>query len=343
MDELIAKADVLLETLPYLRRFAGRTIVIKYGGHAMLDEQLQSGFAEDVVLLRSIGLRPVVVHGGGPQIEQALSKHGIQSRFVRGMRVTDEDTMEIVEMVLGGQINKTIVGMIHRHGGKAIGLTGKDGRLLHASKLMVTVQEKGRKPETVDVGLVGKIEHVDGEIIERIAGTDFIPVIAPIATDENGGTYNVNADVAAGEIAAALKADKLILLTDVAGIKDAKGTVQPYLTAQDAHKQIRAGSIASGMVPKVECAIHALENGVGQVHIIDGRVKHAVLLEIFTSGGVGTEVLLKRAAAGAQPREPASVATTARHAAASAREKRSAESDRPATKSAAVAASRAKK
>jgi len=292
MDELIAKADILLETLPYLRRFAGRTVVIKYGGHAMLDAQLQSGFAEDVVLLRSIGLRPIIVHGGGPQIEAALSKHGIKTQFVRGMRVTDEDTMEIVEMVLGGQINKAIVGMIHKHGGKAIGMTGKDGRLLQASRMKVRVEEKGKKPEMVDVGLVGKIEHIEAEILERIAGTDFIPVIAPIATDADGGTYNVNADVAAGEIAAALKADKLILLTDVAGIKDAAGNVQSYLSADGARRQIRDGSIDKGMVPKVECAIHALESGVGQVHIIDGRVKHAVLLEIFTTGGVGTEVLL---------------------------------------------------
>ncbi|HYB98912.1 MAG TPA: acetylglutamate kinase [Candidatus Limnocylindrales bacterium] len=343
MDELIAKADVLLETLPYLRRFAGRTVVIKYGGHAMLDEQLQSGFAEDVVLLRSIGLRPVIVHGGGPQIEQALSKHGIKTHFVRGMRVTDEDTMEIVEMVLGGQINKTIVGMIHRHGGKAIGLTGKDGRLLHASKLKVKVEEKGRKAELVDVGLVGKIERVDAEIIERIAGTDFIPVIAPIATDDDGGTYNVNADVAAGEIAAALKADKLILLTDVAGIKDGAGDVQPYLSAEEARRQIKAGSIASGMVPKVECAIHALENGVGQVHIIDGRVKHAVLLEIFTTGGVGTEVLLDKRSTAGKGATAAGARTAGGNKAGAGAIKQAAAPGRAAKKSGPMSAARAKK
>ena len=297
MKELIAKADVLLEALPYLQRFAGRVVVIKYGGHAMLDDKLKAGFAEDVVLLKSLGLRPVIVHGGGPQIEEALSRHGITTKFVRGMRVTDEATMEIVEMVLGGQINKEIVGMIHKQGGKAVGLTGKDGNLLLAEKLFVRVEEKGRKPETVDVGQVGRITSINPEILEHIDGTDFIPVIAPIATDGEGGTYNVNADVAAAEIARGLKAEKLILLTDVAGIKGADGEVQSRIAEADARRQIKAGSIAAGMVPKVECAIDALHGGVGQVHIIDGRVRHAVLLEIFTAAGVGTEVVLD----GAEP------------------------------------------
>ena len=292
MEELIAKADVLLEALPYMRRFAGRVVVIKYGGHAMLDEKLKSGFAQDVVLLKSLGLRPVIVHGGGPQIEEALNRHGIETRFVRGMRVTDEATMEIVEMVLGGQINKGIVAMIHSHGGKAIGLSGKDGRLLMAEKLLVRVEGKGKKAENVDVGQVGRITKINPEILEHIEGTDFIPVIAPVATDKDGRTWNINADVAAAEIARGLKAEKLILLTDVAGIKNAKGEVQSLLTAADAKRQVKAGSIAAGMVPKVECAISALEGGVGQVHIIDGRVRHAVLLEIFTDRGVGTEVLL---------------------------------------------------
>ncbi len=296
MNEAIAKADVLLEALPFMRRFAGRTIVIKYGGHAMLDERLKSGFAEDVVLLKSLGLHPVIVHGGGPQIEEALKRHGIETHFVRGMRVTDAATMEIVEMVLGGQINKGIVADIHNHGGKAIGITGKDGRMMVAEKLEMRVEEKGaggkKKYVLVDIGLVGKITSINTEVIERIAGTDFIPVIAPIATDEEGRTYNVNGDVAAAEIARGLKAAKLILLTDVAGIKDAGGKVQPLLSAAEARKQVRDGTIASGMVPKVECAIDALEGGVSQVHIIDGRVKHAVLLEIFTKQGVGTEVVL---------------------------------------------------
>jgi acetylglutamate kinase len=310
LKEIIAKADVLLEALPYMRRFAGRVVVIKYGGHAMLDATLQSGFAEDVVLLKSLGLKPVIVHGGGPQIEEALKKHGIESRFVRGMRVTDEDTMEIVEMVLGGQINKAIVAMIHKHGGKAVGLTGKDGRLLMAEKLKVRVEEKGKKPELVDVGMVGDITKINAEILEHIDGTDFIPVIAPIATDEEGRTYNVNADVAAAEIARGLRAEKLILLTDVAGIKNAKGEVQAMLSASEAKQQVRAGSIAAGMVPKVECAISALEGGVGQVHIIDGRVRHAVLLEIFTDSGVGTEVTLAQAkparTTASKPSKPAS-------------------------------------
>jgi len=293
LNVAIAKADVLLEALPYMRRFAGHTIVIKYGGHAMLDSHLKSGFAEDIVLLKSLGLHPVIVHGGGPQIEEALTRRGIATQFVRGMRVTDETTMEVVEMVLGGQINKSIVANIHRHGGKAIGITGKDGRMMVAEKLKVRVEEKGRKkPTFVDVGLVGRITHVNTEIIERVGG-DFIPVIAPIATDAAGNTYNVNADVAAAHIAQGLKATKLILLTDVEGIKDASGKVQPVLSAAEAAKQVKAGSIASGMVPKVECAIDALEGGVAQVHIIDGRVKHAVLLEIFTAQGVGTEVVLK--------------------------------------------------
>lgn len=293
MKELIEKADVLLEALPYMRRFAGRVVVIKYGGHAMLDETLKSGFAEDVVLLKSLGLKPVIVHGGGPQIEEALRRLDIKSSFVRGMRVTDEATMEIVEMVLGGQINKGIVAMIHKHGGKAVGLTGKDGRLLMAGKLLVQVKEKGRKAELVDVGMVGRITRINPEILEHIDGTDFIPVIAPIATDDEGRTWNVNADVAAAEIARGLKAEKLILLTDVAGIKNAAGEVQSLLSAAEARRQVHAGSIAAGMVPKVECAIDALEGGVGQVHIIDGRVRHAVLLEIFTDQGVGTEVLLQ--------------------------------------------------
>lgn len=321
MKELIAKADVLLEALPYMRRFAGRVVVIKYGGHAMLDEALKSGFAEDVVLLKSLGLRPVIVHGGGPQIEEALKKHGIASRFVRGMRVTDEDTMEIVEMVLGGQINKGIVAMIHKHGGKAVGLTGKDGRLLIAEKLLVRVQEKGKKPEMVDVGLVGDIIGINPEILEHIDGTDFIPVIAPIATDEQGNTYNVNADVAAAEIARGLKAEKLILLTDVAGIKNAAGEVQSLLSAAEARKQVQAGSIAAGMVPKVECAIDALEGGVGQVHIIDGRVRHAVLLEIFTDQGVGTEVLLELPGPAKAPRKPAVAAKKKTPAAKAAKKK----------------------
>ncbi|MFT4571479.1 MAG: acetylglutamate kinase [Hyphomicrobiaceae bacterium] len=301
VDRFIAKAEVLLEALPYMQRFAGKTVVIKYGGHAMTEPKLANGFAEDIVLLKSIGLAPVIVHGGGPQIGEALKKQGITSTFVRGMRVTDAATMEVVEMVLGAKINKTIVGMIHGHGGKAVGLTGKDGRMLVAAKMKVQVREKGKRATYVDVGQVGKIERVNPEILERIVGTDFIPVIAPIGIDEAGNSYNINADLAAAEIAKALGAAKLLLLTDVAGIKDAAGNIQPLVTAAAAKRQIRDGTIAEGMVPKVECSIDALIHGVDQVHIIDGRVSHAVLLEIFTERGVGTEVLLKGAPAVRKP------------------------------------------
>ncbi len=319
MDKLIAKAEVLLEALPYMQRFAGKTIVIKYGGHAMLDENLKSGFAEDIVLLKSLGLNPVVVHGGGPQIGEALARHGIESKFVRGMRVTDDETIEIVEMVLGGQINKGIVANIHKHGGKAVGLSGKDGGLLKAEKLKV--KARGSKGPGTDIGHVGKVKRVDPEIIERIIGTDFIPVIAPIGADAKGRSYNVNADVVASELAQALDADKLILLTDVAGIKAADGKVQALVDVASARKMIRQGVIFEGMVPKVECAIAALNNGVRQVHIIDGRVSHAVLLEIFTKRGVGTEVLLKAAKpkGAARKRKPASA--KAKPATASARSK----------------------
>ncbi len=327
MDESIAKAKVLLEALPYIQRFAGETIVIKYGGHAMTEHELKSAFARDVVLLRSLGLFPVIVHGGGPQIREALDRHGIETRFVRGMRVTDDATMEIVEMVLGGQINKAIVGMIHSHGGKAVGLTGKDGGLLRAEKMKVEVPGRGKRPTLVDVGHVGRITKVDPEVLARIIGTDFIPVIAPIGSDAAGNTYNINADVAAAEIARALGAAKLLLLTDVAGIKGADGEVQSFVSAAEAKAQIRSGTIGEGMVPKVECALSALTHGVDQVHIIDGRVSHAVLLEIFTKRGVGTEVVLERKAAGKKAaRRKAAKKTTkkapAKKAAPSAKRKR---------------------
>ncbi len=312
MDKLIAKAEVLLEALPYMQRFAGRTIVIKYGGNAMLDDKLKSGFAVDIVLLKSLGLNPIIVHGGGPQIGKALERHGIETKFVRGMRVTDDEAIEIVEMVLGGQINKGIVTNIHSHGGKAVGLTGKDGNLLLADRMKVRVKQDGKRAVTVDLGHVGKIRRVNPDVIERILGTDFIPVVAPIGADEKGRTYNINADLAAGEIAKALKAEKLILLTDVAGIKNEHGKVQPFVSAAEAKKQIRNGTIAEGMVPKVECAIAALSHGVSQAHIIDGRVSHAVLLEIFTRRGVGTEVVLRAPAAKKATRKKATAKKTVR-------------------------------
>jgi acetylglutamate kinase len=262
VNKLIAKAEVLLEALPYMQRFAGRTIVIKYGGSAMLDERLKLGFAQDVVLLNSLGLHPVIVHGGGPQIGKTLARLGIETRFVRGLRVTDEATMEVVEMVLG-----------------------------KASKMKVRAKGDDGKTALLDIGLVGKVDEVRPQIVERLRESNFIPVIAPIGADARGNTYNINADTAASKIAQALGAEKLILLTDVKGILDKSGVLQPFLSIRSAKSQVRGGSIADGMVPKVECAIEALQNGVKQVHIIDGRVSHAVLLEIFTRKGVGTEVV----------------------------------------------------
>jgi len=291
MDELIAKAEVLLEALPYIQRFAGRTVVIKYGGSAMLDDRLKLGFAQDIVLLNSLGLHPVIVHGGGPQIGKALERVGLETRFIRGQRVTDEATMEIVEMVLGGQINKAIVSNIERHGGTAIGISGKDGNLLTATKLEI---------EDGDLGCVGRVSQVRPEVIDKLRESSFIPVIAPIGSDVAGRSYNINADVVAAEIARALGAEKLMLLTDVEGILDADGKLQPFLDIEAARGAITDGTVAGGMVPKVECAISALTGGVGQVHIIDGRVSHAVLLEIFTRKGVGTEVVAEPRAAGGE-------------------------------------------
>jgi acetylglutamate kinase len=291
VNKLIAKAEVLLEALPYMQRFAGRTIVIKYGGSAMLDERLKLGFAQDVVLLNSLGLHPVIVHGGGPQIGKTLARLGIETRFVRGLRVTDEATMEVVEMVLGGRINKAIVTNIEQHGGTAVGISGKDGDLIKASKMKVRAKGDDGKTALLDIGLVGKVDEVRPQIVERLRESNFIPVIAPIGADARGNTYNINADTAASKIAQALGAEKLILLTDVKGILDKSGVLQPFLSIRSAKSQVRGGSIADGMVPKVECAIEALQNGVKQVHIIDGRVSHAVLLEIFTRKGVGTEVV----------------------------------------------------
>jgi acetylglutamate kinase len=285
LDELIAKAEILLEALPYMKRFRGRTVVVKYGGAAMTNAELESGFAEDVVLLQSLGLKLVIVHGGGPQIGKTLERLGIETRFVRGLRVTDEATMQVVEMVLAGQINKNIVALIQRHGGKAAGLCGKDGNTLLASKML---GDGG-----VDLGQVGQIDTVNPELVRNLLDDGFLPVVAPIATDAAGGSYNINADIAAARIAQALGAEKLILLTDVAGILDQAGKLQPFLAVEAAKAQIKKGSISEGMVPKVECAMDALLGGVRQVHIIDGRVSHAVLLEIFTRGGVGTEVVLE--------------------------------------------------
>jgi acetylglutamate kinase len=274
----IEKADVLLEALPYIRRFAGKVMVVKWGGHAMEDEDLKDSFAQDIALLKYVGMNPVIVHGGGPQIDAALQKAGIVPRFVRGLRVTDAATMDVVEMVLVGKINKEIVTLLNRHGGAAVGLSGKDGELVVA-----------RKRRTGDLGLVGDVVGVNARIIDALAG--FIPVIAPVAADADGVTYNINADVVAGKIAEALRAEKLILLTDVEGVKGRDGVLVDTLPADLATDMIRDGSITAGMIPKVECCLEAIRGGVKQAHVIDGRVRHAVLLEILTSRGVGTEIV----------------------------------------------------
>ena len=290
-QSLTEKAEVLLEALPYIRRFNGTTFVIKYGGKAMIDTELQSSFAQDIALLKFVGINPVVVHGGGPQIDRMLEKLALVSRFVRGMRVTDEATMDVVEMVLGGKINKHIVTLINRHGGNAVGLSGKDGELLLARKLLVRVEEAGRPAETVDVGQVGQIVKVNAAVIRSLDAANFIPVIAPIAFGENGESYNVNADIAAGKIAEALAAEKLILLTDVEGIKDAGGELLRTLSSEQVAQLVQSGVIGQGMIPKVECCVEALRGGVKKTHVIDGRKRHAVLLEIFTEEGIGTEVI----------------------------------------------------
>ncbi len=291
MKELIEKASILMEALPYIRRFAGKTVVIKYGGNAMVDEKLKESFAKDVIMLDYIGLNPVVVHGGGPQIGQVLKKMGIESKFHNGMRITDEATMDVVEMVLVGDINKEIVSLINRHGGKAVGLSGKDGGLIKAKKLpkeKVTFDEK--TPEVIDLGKVGNVSSVDPSILLTLDQARFIPVIAPVGISEKGETLNINADLMAGALAASLKSEKLVLLTDVEGVKDQDGKLISNLTRIEAKRLIKEGIIHGGMIPKVECALKALEQGVKSAHIVDGRVQHAVLLEIFTDTGVGTVI-----------------------------------------------------
>jgi len=279
MKALIDKAEVLIEALPYIRRFFDKTIVIKYGGSAMSDEALRASFAVDVVLLKYIGLRPVIVHGGGPQIGRTLERLGKQSTFVDGLRVTDDETMDVVEMVLGGKVNREIVALVQRGGGRAVGLTGSDGTMIRVTRRLV---------DDRDLGRVGKVVHVDPAPIAAVAASGFVPVIAPIGVDADGVTHNVNADEAAGAIAQALHAEKLILLTDVEGVTDASGALVPQLSVEQARKYIAEGVIRGGMIPKVECCVAAVESGVSSTHIIDGRMLHAILLEIFTDGGVGT-------------------------------------------------------
>jgi acetylglutamate kinase len=290
VQDPVARASVLIEALPYIQRFRGRTFVIKYGGHAMEKAELRDGFAQDIVLLKAVGINPVVVHGGGPQISQLIERLGLKSSFVRGMRVTDAATMEAVEMVLQ-RLNKEIVALISRNGGRAVGLSGKDADLIVARKLEMTLKDESGAAAKVDIGLVGEVAEVNPQVLRTLESADFIPVIAPVGHSRDGQTYNINADVAAGEIAAALAAEKLILLTDVEGVKDNEGRLLSTLTAQQASKLIASGAISDGMIPKVECCVAALKGGVAKTHVIDGRSPHVVLLEIFTQAGIGTEVV----------------------------------------------------
>ena len=287
------RADILLEALPYIRRFYNKTIVIKYGGHAMTDEDLKDKFARDVVMMKYIGMHPVVVHGGGPQIGGLLKKLGKESKFIQGMRVTDQETMNIVEMVLVGMVNKEIVGLINQHGGGAVGLSGKDGNLVVAEKYYLNEDKAQNTPsEIIDIGLVGKVKQVNTDLIVSLTQNGFIPVIAPTGIGEKGETYNINADIVAGEVAAALKAEKLLLLTDVAGVLDNDKNLIHTMTNQDALNLIDDGTVEGGMFPKVKCCLKALRGGVKKAHIIDGRLKHAIMLEVFTDKGIGTEIVL---------------------------------------------------
>ena len=289
-DDATQVARVLTESLPYIQRFTGRTFVIKFGGNAMVDAELFESFARDVVLMKLVGMNPIIVHGGGPQIGQLLDRLAIQSEFIEGMRVTDEPIMDVVEMVLGASVNKEIVDSIHRNGGRAVGLTGKDGELLRAKKLQLTAASE----EQPDIGQVGEVTSVDTRVLQMLGDSDFIPVIAPIAGGEDGKTYNINADLVAGKIAEVLNAEKLMLLTNVPGLLDEQGEVLTGLATEEVSRLIAEGVIAGGMLPKIRCALDAVKSGVTSAHIIDGRVPHAALLEIFTDEGIGTLISDKR-------------------------------------------------
>ncbi|KAB0672026.1 acetylglutamate kinase [Oryzomonas sagensis] len=291
MEHLIGKANTLMEALPYIRRFSGKTFVIKYGGHAMADERLKASFALDVIMLKSLGINAVIVHGGGPQINQTLKRYGIVSEFVRGMRVTDAETMSVVEMVLVGQVNKEVVGYLNQHGGRAVGLSGKDGTLLLSKKMLQEVKAEDGSRELVDIGYVGDVVKVNTDLIRTLESGKYLPVIAPVGVGPEGESYNINADLVAGRVAAALNAEKLILLTDIEGVKDKNGTLLGSIAVAGMHRLIEEEAITGGMIPKVVCCADALNEGVKKAHIIDGRVEHAVLLEIFTDGGIGTEIV----------------------------------------------------
>ena len=285
-------ARVLIEALPYIQRFAGTTVVIKYGGNAMENDELKNSFARDVVMMKQVGINPVIVHGGGPQIGDLLNRLGKESKFVQGMRVTDRETMDVVQMVLGGLVNKDIVNLIQHNGGQAVGLTGKDGRLIKARKMLLKNLDADdpelQASEIIDIGHVGEVQGIDTKVLDLLGGSDFIPVIAPIGVDQDGTSYNINADLVAGKVAEVLRAEKLILLTNVAGLKDKEGRVLTGLTADRVNALIKDGTIHGGMLPKIRCALDAVASGVRAAHIIDGRVEHACLLELFTDAGVGT-------------------------------------------------------
>ena len=292
--DIIAK--VLIEALPYIKRFSGKTIVIKYGGNAMVDQQLKDSFARDIVLMKLVGINPVVVHGGGPKISELLARIGKESRFVNGMRVTDSETMDVVEMVLGGLVNKEIVNLINRHGGSAVGLSGKDGEMIRARKLSFSTNDLDQDAsEIIDIGHVGEVASIDTAVVDMLISGNFIPVIAPIGVGEDGLSYNINADLVAGKLAQVLRAEKLIMLTNTPGVLDAKGNILTGLAASKVKRLIRDGTIHGGMLPKINSALDAVAGGVKTCHIIDGRLQHAVLLEVFTDKGVGTLIHGKNA------------------------------------------------
>jgi acetylglutamate kinase len=291
MDNEMAKAKILLESLPYIREFYGQTLVIKYGGHAMQDEQLQKQFALNVVLLKFIGVNPVIVHGGGPQIGHMLSQLGISSEFRQGLRVTDQATMDVVEMVLVGRVNKNIVNLINQNGGSAVGLSGKDGGLIQARKMEMVISKKDAPPEIIDLGRVGEVVRIRTEVIKALDRDRFIPIIAPVGVDEAGETYNINADSVAGAMAVALGAKRLILLTDVAGVLATSGDLFSTLTRREVMEVMDNGTVHGGMIPKLKCCLQAVEGGVEKAHIIDGRQENSLLLELFTQAGIGTEIV----------------------------------------------------
>ena len=291
MKSSVERAAILIEALPYLKKFYQKTVVIKYGGNAMVDDELKDCFAQDIILLKYVGINPVVVHGGGPQIGSMLNKIGKKSSFLYGMRVTDEETMDVVEMVLAGKVNKEIVSLLNRHGGRAVGLSGKDGRLIEAQKMhLYRYQGDDQPPEIIDIGLVGEVKRINIEILRVLEESRFIPVVAPVGVGDEGETYNINADLVAGKLAAALKAAKLILMTDVTGVLDGNGNLISSLNVAEASELIHEEILKGGMIPKVQCAIDAVQAGVSKAHIVDGRIKHAVLLEMFTDTGIGTEI-----------------------------------------------------